>query len=77
MAESKGYVLVGCNSAGNNAFFVRNDLKPMNVSSVSVEASFVEGQYRESRYPDGRLAYLSQESEMEILSGLPVVEVKP
>ncbi|MFM6608172.1 MAG: hypothetical protein ACKPJO_23270, partial [Dolichospermum sp.] len=28
LADKKGYAFVGCNSAGNNAFFVRKDLKP-------------------------------------------------
>lgn len=75
LAESKGYVLVGCNSAGNNAFFVRSDIKPLTMKAMSVEESFMKGQYRESRHPDGRLAYLSRDSESEILLNLPVVEV--
>lgn len=76
LAESKGYVLVGCNSAGNNAFFVRSELKPTTISSVSIRDGFVRAQYRESRHSDRSLAYLSHESEAEILAKLPVVEVE-
>jgi hypothetical protein len=75
LAEQKGYVLVGCNSAGNNAFFVRQDLKPDTVRALTVQEAFVQGQYRETRNSDGSLAYLSHDEEQKILSTLPLVEV--
>lgn len=75
LAEQKGYVLVGCNSAGNNAFFIRKDLKPDSINQVSVEAGFVQGKYREARHASGELAYLSQAEELEILANLPLVSV--
>jgi hypothetical protein len=75
LAQQKGYVLVGCNSAGNNAFFVRQDLKPDTVRSLTVKEAFVQGQYRETRNSDGSLAYLSHDEEQKILSTLPLVEI--
>ena len=76
LAEQKGYALVGCNSAGNNAFFVRKNLNSDTVKEISVEAGFVQGKYRETRHQNGELAYLSLEEELEILSTLPLVEVR-
>lgn len=75
LAEQKNYVLMGCNSAGSNAFFVRKDLKPDTLKEVSVKDGFVSGKYRETRHLDGSLAYLSHDEEIEVLSVLPLVEI--
>ena len=63
LADRKGYALVGCNSAGNNAFFVRKDLKPDAINEITVEEGYVRGQFRESRDEKGNLLYLSLEEE--------------
>ena len=39
----KGYAFVGCNSAGNNAFFVRKDLKPDSIKELTVEEGLCRG----------------------------------
>lgn len=74
LGEKKGYALVGSNSAGNNAFFVRRDclhgLKPLK----SAEA-YVESQFRESRDPDGRLTYLSGSDRLKAINQLPICQV--
>lgn len=75
LAQQKGYVFVGCNSAGANAFFVREDLKPDCIKELTVEEGFVAGQFRESRDENGQLLYLSTQEEEELLSSLPLVEV--
>jgi hypothetical protein len=75
LAEEKGYAFVGCNSAGNNAFFIRKDLKPDSIREVSVREGFICGEYRESRYPDGSLAFLSHDEETAILATLPLVKI--
>ncbi|MEL7067984.1 MAG: hypothetical protein AAGN15_04930 [Cyanobacteria bacterium J06581_3] len=76
LAEQKGYILVGCNSAGNNAFFVRKDLKPNTLREVSVDEGFVQGKYRETRNENGELTYLSCSEELDILKKLPLIEVE-
>jgi hypothetical protein len=76
LGSRKGYAFVGCNSAGNNAFFVRKDLMPDCLKEVTVEAGFVAGLFRESRDKSGQLLYLSGEEERKILSSLPLQEVK-
>lgn len=77
LAQQKGYAFVGCNSAGNNAFFVRKDLKPDGVRELTVEEGYVAAGFRESRDEKGRLLYLSLREEEELLSQLPVVEIEP
>lgn len=76
LAEKKDYAFVGCNSAGNNAFFVRKDLMPDGLKELTAEEGFVPGKFRESRDRDGRLLFLSPEEELQIIASLPLVEVK-
>ena len=51
-AEAKGYALVGTNSAGSNAFYVRRDLLNERVEALSSEQAYTPSKARESR--DGR-----------------------
>ena len=74
LAQKKGYVFVGSNSAGNNAFFVRQDLKPDYIKEMTVEDGYRIAQFRESRNKQGKLLYLSLEEEEKILASLPLVE---
>jgi hypothetical protein len=75
LGNRKGYALVGCNRAGNNAFFVRRDrLTPRLAEKTAMEA-FVSAKFRESRTRDGRLAFLTPQQELRILESLPLVEV--
>jgi len=75
LADRKGYALVGCNSAGNNAFFVRRDrLGPPLRECTALEA-YVQAGFREARERSGKLAFLSPEQEQALLEGLPLVEV--
>jgi hypothetical protein len=76
LAGQKGYAFVGCNSAGNNAFFVRRDLRPAHMPELTSEAGYVADQFRESRNKDGQLTFLSNEEELKILNSLPLIEVE-
>jgi hypothetical protein len=75
LAQRKGYIFVGCNSAGVNAFFVREDLKPDCIKELTLEEGYVAGQFREFRDENGQLLYLSTKEEEKLLSSLPLVEV--
>jgi hypothetical protein len=74
LAEVKGYALVGCNSAGNNAFFVRKDILPPNLANLSAREAYVGASYREARDPSGNLSFLSPADEKKILDELPLVD---
>jgi hypothetical protein len=76
LARSKGYSLVGCNSAGNNAYFVRREMLNDAVAEVSLERGYVKSKYRESRGPRGELTYLGVRERAEILRGLPLFDVE-
>jgi hypothetical protein len=75
LGRAKGYELVCCNSAGNNAFFVRADAMPGALRPLSVEQAFVRAKFRESRDATGRLNYAPADQEAQTLAGLDWVEV--
>jgi hypothetical protein len=72
LAKSKGYLFIGCNSAGNNAYFLRKDMSNDSVKEISLDSGYVHSKFRESRDSDGRLNFLSNEARQEAISGLPV-----
>lgn len=76
LVQEKGYAFVGCNSAGNNAFFVRGNLKPDYIQEITVAEGYITAQFRESRHEHGKLNYLSSEEEEKLLVSLPLVEVE-
>ena len=76
LAGLKGYALIGINSAGNNAYFLRRDLLDDDLVEVPVARAFVRPNYRESRDSSGRLDFLSYERRQAVLRGMPVVNVK-
>lgn len=75
LASKKGYSLVGCSSAGGNAFFVRSDLLSERIPPVTLESGFTLTKTRESRDKEGNLTYLSGDSRLKLIKGLPVVNV--
>lgn len=74
-AARKGYALVGCNIAGNNAYFVRKDLLNEQIMAVSLEKAFVDSKFREGRNPDYSLSYLRGADRLAAIRGLDVVNV--
>ncbi|MFT3733162.1 MAG: hypothetical protein QM780_17380 [Hyphomicrobium sp.] len=76
LAASWGYALVGTNNAGNNAFFVRRDLLNNRVFERSLEETFTDSKYRESRDETGRLNFLSGSDRVREIAGLPVINVE-
>jgi hypothetical protein len=76
LAKIKGYSFVGCNSAGNNAFFIRQDLKPSSIKELTVEEGYVASQFRESRDEQGNMSYLDWKEVQQLLFSLPLVDVE-
>ena len=76
ISEEKGYSLVGCNSAGINAYFVRRDKLNEVVKAVTVEESFVQSTLRQSRDQDGRLNYLAGADRLKAMAGMQVYNVR-
>ncbi|MFZ4689713.1 MAG: hypothetical protein ACOYLS_10795 [Polymorphobacter sp.] len=74
-ADGAGYALVGTNSTGLNAFFVREDVRPASLPGLSVAQAFTASRFRESRDAQGSLSYLTGDARLAVIAGLPVVNV--
>ncbi len=75
LAARKGYALVGCNSNGLNAFFVRSDHKPDSLEELNAAEGYVEGKFTESRDEEGNFTSVSPVEETRVLFSLPLVDV--
>jgi hypothetical protein len=75
LGKRKGYSFVGCNTAGNNAFFVRSALRPPALPERTSVEGFVRSQFRESRDADGAPSFLTDAQEIAILDKSPLVEI--
>ena len=74
LADKKGYAWIGCNTAGNNAYFVRNEYASAFQLPV-LPADFVAAKFREARDREGNLAYLGQKEGFELIRDLAVWDV--
>lgn len=75
LSTQHGYVLIGCNSSGNNAFFVRADLAE-HFPRVSAGDAFRAAKFRESRGVDGALSCLSGEAAISEIARMPLMDVR-
>ncbi len=75
LAGRKGYRLVGSNSAGNNAYFCRNDFA-LHVPTRSSGECYVSTQFREGRNPNGELLYQTAGELKSMLADLPVYDIQ-
>ena len=75
-ADGRDLALVGGNSAGNNAFFVRRD--PLgDIPERTVASCWRHAQFRESRGPDGELLTLLSDDveKLRLLRDLTLVDL--
>jgi hypothetical protein len=75
LGDRKGYDFVGSNSSGNNAFFVRKDVRPAALPVLTAREGYVRNQFREARDREGALTFASFEEEQAMLNTLPLTEV--
>jgi hypothetical protein len=74
LAQQKGYSLVGSNTAGNNIFFVRNDVVG-DIPVYTPQQAHVKSQFRISRSPDGSLSFLDRDAGLALVKDMPLYEV--
>jgi len=67
LGQAKGYLLAGCESAGINAFFVREDVALGKVTAVSPTQAYFPHAYR--------TALMSQQAQFDLIRHLPFIEV--
>lgn len=75
VAAQRGYSLVGVNSVGSNAFFVRNDLLNDEVRASTLASCYRDSSFRESRGSDGGLTCLSGSARRGPIAALPLIDV--
>jgi hypothetical protein len=75
LSQERGYTFIGCNSHGNNAYFLRKDKVNDRVKEVSLEEGFVLSKYREARDKAGALTCLRGEERPKVIRGLPVFNI--
>lgn len=76
LSEAKGYELAGSNRAGNNAFFVRNDLTDNLVVADPIKA-WVPSRFRDSRNANGELNYITgHEAQRKAIEHLPLIDLQ-
>lgn len=75
LANNMNMALVGVNSAGSNAFFVRRDLLNESVPEVSIGNCFFGAKFREARDANGVLICQSGREELSPIMQLPLIDV--
>jgi len=76
LAAKKGYRFVGTNSAGNDAFFVREDYAGRFVERSLQTVQSLPSLFRESRDESGRNNYIGGVQRLQQIAGLPVIQVE-
>jgi hypothetical protein len=75
LARRKGYLFVGCNSNGNNAYFVKASLAGQ-LKERTVEDGYVLSRFRESRDASGRLDFKAGPDRLAAIADMTVVDVE-
>jgi hypothetical protein len=76
LASTRGYALVGTNSVGSNAFFVRRDLLGGRVREVDLASCIRDASYRDSRGANGELTFLSGRARADAIADMELLDVR-
>ena len=75
LAHTKGYALIGTNSAGNNVYFVRRDHLNDEIREIGIAPAYALQTFRGSHDASGRLDFRDHSGMQASIRGLPVVDV--
>lgn len=75
LAEQKGYQLLGTNSTGVNAFYIRNDLFPI-LADLIENITIHPARFSDARNEQGQLTFLRGDQRKKLIENLPVVDVE-
>jgi hypothetical protein len=76
LAARKGYRFVGTNSAGNDAFFVREDYASRFIEGSLMQVRSLPSRFRESRNRSGLNTHIGGVERVRQISALPVINVE-
>jgi hypothetical protein len=74
LAAQKGYIYVGSNAAGSNAFFVRKD-SSSNLKECDFQKNFTQSKFRESRDENGNLSFVSGQQKLEVIKNMSLYNI--
>jgi hypothetical protein len=75
LGKRKGYVFIGSNSTGSNAFFVRQDVA-QGLPDLRWDQGYIESQFRESRDKNGNLNFLNGIDRLDVIKNQLIVDVE-
>lgn len=75
LLKQREYSLVGVNSVGSNAFFVRNDLLNERVKAVAIGSCYRNSTFREGRNKYGKLSFLADSNRGKLIAHMPLLNV--
>ena len=75
LMKKKNYFLIGTNSAGNNAFFLKKNLFNKINKLISEKKIFVS-KFRESRDSNGKLTFLDKKKFLEFIKDKFIIDLK-
>ena len=74
LGRKKGYLLLGSNIWGHNAFFVRADIAG-EFREQRLEDAYVASKFRESRDLSGKMTYVRGADRVKLIADMPVLQV--
>ncbi len=75
LGKKKGYSLVGSNSTGLNAFFVRNDVLG-SLPALTPSEAYRKAQFRNSKDRTGTLTYIGFEESLKLIGDMPLFDLE-
>jgi hypothetical protein len=75
LMKSRNYFLLGTNTSGNNAFFMKS-IFSKDINKILKEKKIYMSKYRESRDKKGQLTYLDKKKSLQIIGNNIVVDLK-
>ena len=74
LMKKKNYFLIGTNSAGNNAFFIKKNLWNK-INKLILEKKIFISKFRESRDTKGKLTFLNKKKSLEIIKNKHMIDL--
>ena len=75
LGKSKGYLMVGSNSAGNNLFFVRSDRKG-DLKEDKIKDLYVEQIFNDAKNKKGKLTFSNKKNKINDIGNLKLVDLE-
>ena len=75
LLKKRNYFFIGTNSAGNNAFFVKQNIWKK-INKLITDKKIFESKFRESRNSNGKLTFLNKKKSLQLIKNKTVIDLK-